>query len=301
MNILVTGGLGYVGSHLCDRLFENNNIVILDNFSNNINSVRKQKNVEIVNGDICDKKIVDDILGDIDIIVHTAAQTSVAKSIENIIYDVDNNINGTINLLDAVRRSDVERFIYISSAAVYGIPKYLPLDERHTTNPIYPYGLSKLTGERYSLLYHKFYGLHTVCLRPFNIFGPGQMKNSYSGIITKFIENVKNDNDLIIFGDGNQTRDFVYINDVIDTILLAMKNNKAIGKVFNIGTGSQTKVKDLADNIMKISNKKVLVNFENPRVGDIIDSYSDITKARKILLYEPKYSLCDGLKLCLQK
>lgn len=235
MNILITGGLGYVGTHLCKRLSENNNITILDNFSNSLNNIKEQKNVKIVDGDIRDKKNVG-LVSNMNIIIHTAA-LNITKSIEDPIYDADNNINGTLNLLEAVRRSDVELFIYISSAAVYGVPTYLPTDEKHIANPISPYGLSKLTGERYSLLYHDLYGLHVICIRPFNIFGPGQMNNSYSGVITKFMDNIKNDDSPIIFGDGGQTRDFVYIDDIVEAILLAIKNNKAIGQVFNIGTG----------------------------------------------------------------
>ena len=184
-------------------------------------------------------------------------------------------------MLEAARRYDTKCFVYISSAAVYRIPTYLPIDEKHTANPISPYGISKLTGERYSLLYHELYGLSATCIRPFNIFGPGQMKNSYSGVITKFMENVKNGENPTIFGDGNQTRDFVYINDIVEAILLVAENNNAIGQVFNIGIGNNVTIKELA-NI--------------PRIGDIAESYSDIAKARKILGYEPKYSLEDGLR-----
>ena len=300
MNILVTGGLGYIGSYLCNKLSENNNnIIILDNFSNSLNTIKEKEKIKIIEGDIRDKKIVDNMVDDIDTIIHTAAQISVLKSIEDPIYDSDNNINGTLNILEAARESEIERFIYISSAAVYGVPTYLPIDEEHITNPVSPYGLSKLTGERYSLLYHDLYGLPITCIRPFNIFGPGQMKNSYSGVITKFMENIKNGDSPIIFGDGNQTRDFVYINDVVDAILLIMKNNNTIGQVFNIGSGSPINIKDLAETIIKISGKDIYPKFKKSRIGDIDESYADITKARKILGYDPKYSLESGLRLCM--
>lgn len=254
MNILLTGGLGYMGSHLCRRLSEDDKIIILDNFSNNLKNIKKQKNVKIIYEDIRNRMVVDRITKGIDIIIHTAAQISITRSIEDPIYDADNNIVGTLNLLEAARKYMTKRFIYISSAAVYGAPIYLPVDEKHVTNPISPYGLSKLTGERYSLLYHDLYGLPVTCIRPFNIFGPGQMKNSYSGVITKFVDNVKSDNCPIIFGDGSQTRDFVYINDVVDAILLIMKNDDAIGQVFNIGSGNPTNIKDLANIIIEIPN-----------------------------------------------
>lgn len=297
MNILLTGGLGYMGSHLCRRLSEDDKIIILDNFSNNLKNIKKQKNVKIIYEDIRNRMVVDRITKGIDIIIHTAAQISITRSIEDPIYDADNNIVGTLNLLEAARKYMTKRFIYISSAAVYGAPIYLPVDEKHVTNPISPYGLSKLTGERYSLLYHDLYGLPVTCIRPFNIFGPGQMKNSYSGVITKFVDNVKSDNCPIIFGDGSQTRDFVYINDVVDAILLIMKNDDAIGQVFNIGSGNPTNIKDLANIIIEISDKDLSIKFEDPKVGDIKESYSDITKAKKLLGYEPRQPLKDGLAL----
>lgn len=293
MNILLTGGLGYIGSYLYNKLLENN-IIVLDNFSNNL--IKEDNNILIIEGDIRDKKVIDHIVSESDIIIHLAAQINVAKSIEYPIYDADNNINGTLNILEAARKYKIEHFIYISSAAVYGIPKYLPIDESHPTNPISPYGLSKLTGERYSILYHDLYELLVTCLRFFNVFGPGQMKNSYSGVITKFIENINNDNSPIIFGDGNQIRDFVYIGDVIEAILFVMGNNNAIGHIFNIGTGNMVMIKDLANIIIKISNKDLCPKFENPIKGDINESYANITKARNILGFEPKYSLEKGLE-----
>ncbi|GFO95942.1 nucleoside-diphosphate-sugar epimerase [groundwater metagenome] len=212
LKILVTGGMGQVGSYLAERLSENNEITILDNFSNSLNNIKFPSNIKIIKGDIRDPKIVNELASKANTIIHTAAQTSVSKSIEDPVYDADNNINGTLNLLEAARRSDIGRFIYISSAAVYGDPITLPINEEHPTNPLSPYGLSKLTGEKYARLYYNLYELPTVCLRPFNIFSPRQNpESSYSGVITKFIERIRNDRNPVIFGDGNQTRDFVYI------------------------------------------------------------------------------------------
>jgi UDP-glucose 4-epimerase len=212
MKILITGGLGQVGSYLGEQLSETNEITILDNFSNSLSNMKFPSNIKIIKGDICNPKIVNELASKANTIIHTAAQTSINKSIEDPTYDADNNINGTLNLLEAARRSDIERFIYISSAAVYGDPITLPINEEHPTNPLSPYGLSKLTGEKYTMLYYNLYGLPTVCLRPFNIFSPRQNPNSpYSGVITRFIERIRNDRNPVIFGDGNQTRDFVYI------------------------------------------------------------------------------------------
>ncbi len=301
MKILVTGGSGQVGSYLGERLSGNNEITIIDNFSNNLNNIKLPSKIKIIKGDIRNQRMVNDLVSKMDTIIHAAAQTSVKRSIEDPIYDADNNINGTLNLLEAARKSDTEHFIYISSAAVYGKPINLPIDEEHPTNPLSPYGLSKLTGERYAMLYCSLYGLPVVCVRPFNIFSPRQNPNSpYSGVITKFIERIRNNQNPVIFGDGNQTRDFVYIEDVVDAISKAIVNKKAIGEIFNIGTGKPTRIKELANIIINISNKNLEPEFAPASIGDIRESYADITKARKILGYKPKYLLEQGLKLCIQ-
>lgn len=300
MKILLTGGLGQVGSYLAERFSENNEITILDNFSNRLSNIKLPSKIKIIKGDIRDQNEVNELVSKADTIIHTAAQINVNKSIDDPIYDAENNINGTLKLLEASRRSDVRRFIYISSAAVYGDPITLPINEEHPTYPLSPYGLSKLTGERYSLLYHSLYALPVVCLRPFNIFSPRQNPGSpYSGVITKFIERIRNDQNPVIFGDGNQTRDFVYIEDVVDVIFNTMENKKAVGELFNIGTGKPTKVKELAEVLIEISNRKLELEFTKALTGDIRESYADITKARRILGYKPKYSLEQGLKLCM--
>ncbi len=301
MRILVTGGLGQVGSYLVERgLSENYEITILDNFSNNLNNIKFPSNIKIIKGDIRNPKIVKELAAKADTIIHTAAQINVNKSIDDPIYDADNNISGTLNLLEAARKSDIKRFVYISSAAVYGDPVTLPINEEHPTNPLSPYGLSKLTGEKYTRLYYNLYELPTVCLRPFNIFSPRQNPSSpYSGVITKFIEKVRNNRNPIIFGDGNQTRDFVYIEDVVAAIFNTIENKKAVGDVFNIGTGKPTRIEELAKMIIKVSNKKLEPEFAPSSIGDIRESYADITKAGKILGYKPKYLLEQGLKLCI--
>ncbi len=300
MRILITGGLGQVGSYLGERFSENHEVTVLDNFSNNLNDTKFSPNIMVIKDDIRNRRVVNELAGKADAIIHTAAQISVNRSIEDPIYDADNNINGTLNLLEAARKSDIKRFIYISSAAVYGKPKKLPVDEEHPTNPLSPYGLSKLTGEKYAILYYNLYGLPVVCLRPFNIFSPRQNPNNpYSGVITKFIERIGNNQNPIIFGDGNQTRDFVYIEDVVNAIFNTVENKKAVGDVFNIGTGKPTRIKELVNIIIQISNNKLKPEFAPAQIGDIRESYADITKARKILRYKPKYLLEQGLRLCM--
>ncbi|GFO95928.1 nucleoside-diphosphate-sugar epimerase [groundwater metagenome] len=286
MKILITGGLGQVGSYLCERLSEHNEVTIIDNFSNSLNNIKLPSKIKIIRGDIRNQKTVNELASKANTIIHTAAQTTVNKSIEDPVYDADNNINGTLNLLEAARRSDIERFIYISSAAVYGDPITLPINEEHPANPLSPYGLSKLTGEKYTRLYYRLYELPTVCLRPFNIFSPRQNPNNpYSGVITEFIERIRNDQNPVIFGDGNQTRedgnqtrDFVYIEDVVEAVSDIMEKRSAIGEVFNIGTGRPTRIRDMAETIIRISNKELEPKFEQALIGDIRESYAEISR-----------------------
>jgi len=293
VNVLITGGLGQVGSYLTEELVKekSNNITILDNFSSNIMDFKVPEGVVIVKGDIRDKEVVNKLVSENEIIIHTAAQVSVVNSIENPIYDAENNIMGTLALLNAARKSNIGRFIYFSSAAVYGAPQYLPVDEKHPVNPMSPYGLSKVTGEKYAMMFHSLYGLPVVCLRLFNVYSPRQNPGSpYSGVITKFIERARAGKPPIIFGDGKQTRDFVNVNDVVDVVVRCIENENAVGEVFNIGTGRATTLNQLARLCCGIAPE-----YLEAKSGDIRDSYADITKARKFLGYEPKYLLENGL------
>jgi UDP-glucose 4-epimerase len=273
----------------------------LDNFSN-ISSEINFKNVRVFKGDIREKKDVEIVVSksDIDIIIHTAAQINVDRSINDPIMDADNNINGTLNILDAVRRFDCEKFVYISSAAVYGRPIYTPIDEKHPTNPISPYGLSKLTGERYSMLYNELYGLQVTSVRLFNVFGFKNSDDIYSGVITNFISRIKENESPIIFGDGSQTRDFVYIDDIVGAISEILNNKKAEGEIFNIGTGKSIKISDLSKIIINIFNKKIEPEFIQAKIGDIKDSIADITKIKDKLNFELKYNLEEGLRHMLK-
>ena len=294
MKILITGGLGQVGSYLTEELSQNdhNHVTVLDNFSSNIKDFVVPQDVTVIKGDIRNKELVDKLVSKNDVIIHTAAQISVINSIENPIYDADINISGTLNLLDAAKRSDIKRFIYISSAAVYGEPVYLPIDEKHPTNPMSPYGLSKLTGERYAMLFHSLYELPVVSLRLFNIYSPRQNPNSpYSGVITKFIECVKTDRSPVIFGDGNQTRDFVSIYDVVDVVVKCIECDDAVGEVFNVGTGVATTVNELAGFCSEMEPE-----YREAQSGDIRDSYTDVDKLRDLVGCVPAQSLENGLK-----
>lgn len=294
MNILITGGLGQVGSYLTEELSKvgHNRVTLLDNFSSNIKDFVVPQDVKVVEGDILDKELVDELVSESDVIIHTAAQVSVVNSIDNPIYDADINVSGTLNLLDAATKSEIKRFIYISSAAVYGEPQYLPIDEKHPTNPMSPYGLSKLTGERYTMLFHSLYGVPVVCLRLFNIYSPRQNPNSpYSGVITKFIERAKAGKPPVIFGDGKQTRDFVSVHDVVDVVVKCIECDDAVGEVFNVGTGVATSVNELAGFCSNMEPE-----YREAQSGDIRDSYADVSKLRELVGCVPEQSLENGLK-----
>jgi UDP-glucose 4-epimerase len=289
----LTGSAGQLGSYLVEHFADEYEVVGIDKAVPKFSISKRQT----VIGDLLDHDLVRRLVSDKDIIIHAAAQVSVEKSIIAPIEDAKNNILATINLLKAASESNAKRFIYISSAAVFGVPKYLPIDEGHPVNPLSPYGVSKLTGERYCMVFHNLFNLPVVCIRPFNIYSKRQDPNSpYSGVITKFIERVKNKKRPVIYGDGKQTRDFVSVFDVVHLIELAMTNENAIGEVFNCATGAPTSINELADIIIKLLGKDMKPIYEAPRKGDIKESYADISKAARILGYEPKCELKDGLK-----
>ncbi len=280
--ILITGTSGQLGSYLVENI---PNSVGLDIRSSPYTKIRGD-----IRGDI--EELLENY--EIDAIIHAAAQVSVVKSVEEPKLDADVNIMGTLNLLEYARKHDVEHFIYISSAAVYGEPKYLPLDEKHPTKPKSPYGLSKLTGERYSLLYGELYGIKVASIRPFNIFSPRQDPNNpYSGVISIFVSRAKRGLPLIIYGDGTQTRDFVSVYDVVQLVKLVLEK-KATG-VYNCGTGKETSIRELAELIGKLSSKNVEIIYQKPREGDIKRSYADISRA-KVLGFTPHTDLKRDLK-----
>jgi UDP-glucose 4-epimerase len=288
MKVLVTGGAGFVGSHLVDRLLkEGHNVIVLDDLSSGkIENVNK--NAKFVKGDVRDFKIVDSLTKNVDVVYHLAAQVSVPLSMKDPLENFKINVLGTLNLLDASEKNGVKNFVYFSSAAIYGDPKTLPIKENNPTKPLSPYGLSKLVSEMYT----KFFNIDVSIVRPFNIYGPRQdPSNPYTGVISKFISAAKRNTPLIIFGDGKQTRDFIYVDDVIDAVLLVTEKPG----VYNIGTGKATSILELAKIILNLTNNKASVVHKNERDGDIRHSLADISKI-KGLGFKPKYSLRDGLK-----
>ncbi len=299
--VLVTGVAGFIGSNLTDKLLNLGATVIgIDNLFNgrleNLAEALNNKNFQFHKGDIRDFNFLLDIFKDIDIIFHEAAFTSVPQSVKMPESCNDVNINGTLNLLNAARKRDVEKIIFASSSAVYGDTPTLPKHENMPRIPISPYAVTKLTCESYMEVFHQVYGLNTTSLRYFNVFGPRQQDSPYSGVIAIWLGRIIKNKSLIIFGDGNNSRDFTYIKDVIQVNILAAEN-KSSGAILNIGAGSPITLLDLAKLMLKLTNKEELgIIFDPPRPGDIIHSYADISKVKEILKFQPKYTQEQGLR-----
>ena len=299
--VLVTGGAGFIGSHLVDRLIkEGFEVSVLDNLSTgrmeNLMRHLESGGVRLVNADILDRRAVKQALTDVEAVFHLAAITSVPYSIKHPDATRKANVEGTRILLDACLGGNVERFIYVSSCAVYGEPEYLPIDERHPARPVSPYAESKLEAERLCSEFQKAYGLKTTIVRPFNVYGPRMRSGIYGAVIACFIERLRSNKPPIIYGDGTQTRDFVHVWDVVNALMLTLNNQKAIGEIFNVASGVATSIDELAKLVMELSGVDGLKPLYRPaRNGDIKHSYADISKAKAKLGYEPKISLKEGI------
>lgn len=300
MKILVTGGAGFIGSHLAEELVrQKHEVRILDNFSSgNMENIRGISNkVDLLEGTITSKPVVDDAVKGCDYVFHEAAMVSVEESIKNPVKTWDINIRGTLLILSAAYRSGVKRVILASSAAVYGDTLALPKREDGSIAPKSPYGESKHINEMNAHKYHKDYKLDTVCLRYFNVFGPRSDPHSpYSGVISKFISAALKKEKPVIYGDGEQTRDFVYVKDVVSANLLAMGEKRAAGEIFNIGSGTEVSINQLWKQIAKMAKSGAVPIHEPPRQGDIRRSFASIVKAEKALGFKPQCSLEKGLK-----
>ena len=296
MRILITGGAGFIGHNLALYLARRGYTVVafdnLENASSRALLKLEEAGIKLFKGDVRDKYLVRSTISEVDLVVHAAAYISVEESFEKPREYIDNNVGGTA----VVAKTCLELskpLIYISSAAVYGDPVELPIREEHPQNPLSPYGLSKLMGERVVEFYGRI-GLKHVVIRPFNVYGPGQ-SSPYAGVITKFITMACRGEPLLIHGDGLQTRDFIHVDDFSKLVELVIEE-KPYGQVFNAGSGVATRILDLAKLIIKLTNVNVEVKHTNPRPGDIRSSWADITKARVILGYKPMVTLEDGIK-----
>jgi nucleoside-diphosphate-sugar epimerase len=296
---IVTGGAGFIGSNIVENLVRNGEYVrVLDNFTTGKlqNLEGLDGRIEFIKGDIRDLERVREAVKGMDYVLHQAALPSVTRSIEDPITTNDVNIAGTLNVLVAARDAKVKRVIYAASSSAYGDTPTLPKREDMPAKPISPYGISKYVGEQYCQIFTELYGLETVCLRYFNIFGPKQDPHSpYSGVISIFIKAFLNGVPPKIYGDGEQSRDFTFVANAVRANLLACHAKKASGQVFNIACGRRTTINELAYVIRELLESDVEPVHADPRPGDILHSLADISKAQTILGYEPKVDLTVGL------
>ncbi len=304
MRIVVTGALGFIGHHLCIGLAkEGYKVLGIDNLSRGKREridLLRNHGVDIVLADIRDSSNIMKTFREFkpEIVMHLAALISVDESFKKPLLYEDVNVKGTINIILASNKTNVWRIVYASSAAVYGNPVKLPIDEEHPLRPLSPYGASKLAGEMYiKTIFNGKEGY--VILRLFNVYGLGQ-NPEYAGVITKFMERLERKLPPIIYGDGTQTRDFIHVLDVVEAFIKAIEVNES-NVVLNIGTGKQTSIKELAYTMIKLYGLDLQPIYAPPRKGDIKHSYADISKAKKILKWEPKISLEDGLRMLIRR
>ncbi len=301
-NILVTGGAGFVGSHIVDKLSPENKVIVLDNLSSgSLTNLEKSKDrITLVKGDILDKGLIKDMVSEVEFVFHLAANVGNIKSIEDPYLDMEVNVTGTVNLLEACSKSKIKRLVYSSSGATFGEAKYLPVDEDHPLNPESPYGVSKLAAEKYCFAYWKVHGVPTASLRYFNIYGPRQGTSEYANVISIFINRIKEGASLTVYGDGEQTRDFVFVNDIVQANLLAATHPAAEGEIFNIGTGIGSSLNELIAILNQVSGRDNPVIYTEPRAGEVKHSRANVEKARKMLGYNPKTTFKEGLSLTWQ-
>jgi UDP-glucose 4-epimerase len=297
---LVTGGAGFIGSNLVEALVsEGKQIRVLDNLSTgsleNLKQVRGQ--IEFNQGDVRDLDALLEAMADVELVFHQAAMVSVPESVENPVEAAMVNDLGTLYVLESARRAGAKRVVFASSCAVYGDLPQLPKREDMETRPLSPYAASKLHGETYACLYSDLYGLETVCLRYFNVYGPKQDPTSpYSGVISIFLDKAVRGERPIIYGDGEQYRDFIYVADVVRANLLVAYDQNISGLVFNVGTGSSVTINQLWKNISELAGVEGEPERRAARPGDVRQSSADISRARRMLDFEPEYGFTEGLK-----
>ena len=301
-NILVTGGAGFIGSHLAETLLKQGHQVrVLDNFSTgkkeNLIFEEPHPSLEIISGDIRDLRDCQRAVAGIEYVFHEAALASVQRSVEDPLTTQAVNVGGTLHILMASREAGVKRVIYASSSAIYGDTPVLPKHEEMPPSPLSPYALQKYIGEQYCRLFSQLYGLDTLSLRYFNVFGPRQDPASiYSAVIPRFIEALVEDRSPIVYGDGEQSRDFSYVENVVEANVLAMAASHGLGEVMNIACGQRTSLNQLLDILQRILGSKVRPVYQDPRPGDVKHSLADIGKAIAFLHYHPRVGIETGLE-----
>lgn len=301
---LVTGGAGFIGSHLAEALVnQGQDVRVLDNFltGKRENIADFIDDIDLIEGDIRDFSTCEQALDGVDFVLHQAALPSVPRSIEDPVLTNAINVVGTLNLLTASKEAKVKKFVFASSSSVYGDDPNLPKREGTEGAPLSPYAVTKLVGEKYMRVFSEIYGLRTVSLRYFNIFGPRQDPHSqYAAVIPNFITSMERGESPRIFGDGEQSRDFTYVANVVKANMLALESEEISGEVLNIACGDRITVNTLCEKIRHFFRKDIDSVHDKPRPGDILHSFADIAKARKMIKYEPTVSFDDGLRETIQ-
>lgn len=296
MNALVTGGAGFIGSNLVELLVNNNySVRVLDNLSTGYLANIREFPIEFVEGDIRDTDLVERSCKGIDVIFHLAANIGNVKSLANPQLDSEVNVIGTVNVLEAARKSGIQKIVYSSSAAIFGELLTMPISEDHPQNPDSPYGVSKLAGEKHMLCFSRLYEMVVVCLRYFNVYGVRQRYDAYGNVIPIFADRLINNQPLTIYGDGNQTRDFVNVKDVAMANCLAATLAKESG-VYNIGSGCSIPINHLAKIVQEASGIDAIdIVHTNPRQGEVYHCQADISKANKVFGFKPNPDIEIGL------
>lgn len=305
MNILITGGAGFIGSTLADKLLEKNNkIVVIDNFNDYYSPKLKEKNIKhnldnknykLYRGDICDKNLLSKIFEEnkIDVVVHIAASAGVRPSIENPLSYVKNNIEGTVNILEVMKRKNVKKIVFASSSSIYGNCKEeIFSEDLKVSEPISPYAASKSACEQFLYTYSKLFDIQVVALRFFTVFGPRQRPDL---AIRKFIDLIKENKPIPVYGDGTTIRDYTYVDDIVDGIIGAINYNDTPYEIINLGGGAPVSLNEMISTIEKVLNKKATIEHLPMQLGDVNKTAADITKAKKLLNYNPKTSFKEGI------
>ncbi|SEP69171.1 GDP-mannose 4,6-dehydratase [Natrinema salaciae] len=307
MDVLVTGGAGFIGGHIAETIARSgHDVTVLDNFEPYYDLGIKERNVDagraaadesgssyrLVEGSITDAELVEDLVADVDVAYHQAAQAGVRSSIDEPKKVNTYNVDGTINLLEAARAHDLERVVVASSSSVYGKPAYLPYDEDHPTTPVSPYGVSKLATEQYTRVYNEIYGLPTVALRYFTVYGPRMRPNM---AMTNFVSRCLHGEPPVIYGDGEQTRDFTYIEDIVRVNERLLEDDSADGEICNVGSTDNIDIRTLAAVVRDEIDPSLELEFDEARTGDAEHTHADIEKANEILGYEPTVDIREGV------
>jgi nucleoside-diphosphate-sugar epimerase len=300
MRYLVTGGAGFIGSNIVDELVRRgHHVVVLDDLSTgreeNLAGVRAK--IELNTGNITNLAAVQAACRGADYVIHLAARTSVPRSVEEPVETNHVNVDGTLNVLVAARDAKVKRFVYAASSSAYGETETLPKTEAMRAEPISPYGVSKYVGELYAQVFGRVYGMENASIRYFNVFGPRQDPTSqYSGVLSRFMLALIEGKPLVIFGDGEQSRDFTYVDNVVDETLRACEAGRASGMVLNGGTGERIALNGVVEVLRRVTGRRIDVKYQAARSGDILHSQADIGLARRILGYEPRVDFEEGLR-----